>query len=198
MFNALDFLLILFLVVGAAWGLLRGAGRLLIGFFSLYVGLVVALLLYRPLGEYFRSLVPAMSIAGSQALAFVLLLLVFVNGFAFFTRFFSTPPEERKRSSRGAVGEAVTRGGRRFLTGPLSTILGLVVGLIVTVVWLSLILAVVQYLLRSGVGLGALRAQVDTSQLVPWFNVALARIYWSVSFWVPGDVPGLFANLLAQ
>ena len=58
MLNALDFLLIFFLVVGALWGLLRGAGKLLIGLFSLYVGLVVTLWLYRPLADFFREVVP--------------------------------------------------------------------------------------------------------------------------------------------
>ena len=201
MFNAFDFLLIFFVILGATWGVIRGAGRLMIGFFSLYVGLVVSILLYRPLANWFRDLVPAMSIEGSQSLAFILLLLVFVNGISFLTRFLGTPPEERRRTHRGQVEEALAQGSRRFITGPLNQLIGLLVGIVVTIVWLSLILAVLQYSLRSGVpGLGgtanALRAQIGASQLVPWFNVVLGRVYWSVSFWVPGEMPGIFANLL--
>jgi hypothetical protein len=203
MFNALDFLLILFLFIGAAWGVMRGAGKLLIGLFSLYVGLVISLLLYQRLGNFFRQLLPEMSVSGSQSLAFVVLLLVFVNGFSFLTRYFTTPPEERKRSSRGAVEETVSRGGQRFLVGPLNTLLGLALGLVVTTVWMSLILGVVQFFFRSGVavggrGLGAMHVQLNNSALVPWFNYFLQRIYWSVSIWVPGEVPGLFASLLGQ
>jgi hypothetical protein len=202
MFNALDYMLILFLLVGALWGLLRGAGRLLIGLFSLYVGLVVSLFLYRPLGNYFRSLLPEMSVQGSQSLAFVVLLFAFVNGISFLTRFFSTPPEERKRKSRGELQEVVTEGGQRFLTGPLNQLFGLLVGLVVAVVWISLILAVFQFVLRSGFAgggsIGAFRRQLDTSVLLPWFNLALVRIYWSVSIWIPGEPPGIFSGLLSE
>jgi hypothetical protein len=201
MFNALDYLLIFILIVGAAWGMIRGAGRLLIGLFSLYVGLVISLLLYQPLGNFFRQLLPAMSVSGSQSLAFVVLLFVIVNGFAFLTRYFTTPPEERKLSSKGAVEETVTRGWRRFVAGPLNTLLGLGLGLIVTGVWMSLLLAVVQFFFRSGVSVGgvsALRVQLDNSTLIPWFNYALERIYWSVSIWMPGQMPGLFASLVGQ
>jgi hypothetical protein len=203
MFNALDYLLILFLIVGAAWGMIRGAGKLIIGLFSLYVGLVISLLLYQPLGNFFRQLVPAMSVSGSQSLAFVILLFVIVNGFAFLTRYFTTPPEERKLSSKGAVEETVSRGWRRFVSGPLNTLLGLGLGLIVTVVWMSLLLAVVQFFFRSGVSVGgggtsAFHVQLNNSTLIPWFNYVLERIYWSVSIWMPGQMPGLFASLVGQ
>jgi len=202
MFNALDFLLIFFLVIGALWGLLRGAGRLLIGLFSLYVGLVIALVLYRPLAAFFRDLVPEMSVSGSQALAFVILLLAFVNGISFLTRYFGTPPEERRRRKRGDVQEAVAEGGMRFLTGPLNQLVGLVLGILVAIVWVSLFLAVIQTVLRAGIatgsGVAAFRAQLQTSVLVPWFNYALALIYSAVSFWIPGDAPNILSGLLGQ
>ena len=201
MFNALDYLLIFFLVMGTLWGLLRGGGRLLIGLVSLYVGLVISLLLYRPLASFFRDLLPSMSVSGSQSLAFVLLLAVLVNGFSLLTRLLSTPPEERKRKKRGELGEAVAQGSRRFLTGPLNQLFGLLVGFVVTVVWISLILAVFQFAVQSGWPAAnstrmAIQGQLGASTLVPVFNLALERIYWSVRIWVPGEVPSLFAGLL--
>lgn len=202
MFNALDLLLIFFLVVGALWGLVRGAGRLLIGLFSLYVGLVIALWLYRPLAEFFRNLLPAMSVPGSQALAFVLLLFVFVNAISFITRFFTTPPEERKRKPRGALQETVTKSSQRFVTGPLNQLLGLVLGIVVAVIWVSLIVAVSRFVLRSGFvtgsGVSAFRRQLETSVLVPWFNYALGLFYSAVSFWIPSDAPNILSGLLEQ
>lgn len=203
MFNAFDFLLIFFLLVGTAWGLLRGAGKLLIGLFSLYIGLVLSLLLYRPLGNFLRDLIPDMSLYGSQSLAFVFLLLVFVNGFSFFTRYFSTPPEERRRKTKSGVQEAVEKGGKRFLAGPLNQLLGLLVGFLVTVVWISLILAIVQFAVKSGWPTGnptraALSQQLGGSTLVPVFNYILVRVYYSVRIWVPGGVPSIFAGLLGQ
>ena len=201
MFNALDFLLIFFLLIGALWGLLRGAGRLLIGLFSLYVGLVIALWFYRPLGQFFRDLLPAMSVQGSQALAFVILLFAIVNGISFLTRFFATPPEERRRKQRSELQETMTKGGQRFLTGPLNQLVGLLLGIVVAVIWISLILAVFQYVFRSGLpvsGAGAFRSQLAISTLVPWFIYALLFIYSAVSFWIPGDAPNIFSGLLEQ
>ena len=202
-FVALDFLLIFFLILGTVWGLLRGATRLLIGLFSLYVGLILSLWLYRPLANYLRSLLTGMSISGSEALAFVFLLLVLVNGFSFFTEYFSTPPEERKRKKRGEVQEAVAQTGRRFLTGFLSQIGGLVVGFVVTVVWISLLLAILQFVVQSEwpVANGArfaFQGELATSALKPTFNQVLTIIYRSVKIWVPGEVPSIFSGLLAQ
>jgi len=202
MFNALDSLLVFILLLGTVWGLLRGAGRLLIGLFSLYVGLILSLLLYRPLAEYFRSLLP-MSQHGSESFAFVFLLLVFVNGFSFLTRYFATPPEERRKKKKGEVQEAVVKTGRRFLTGPLSQLGGLVVGFVVTIAWLSLVLAVFQFVVKAGWPAAnqtrlAIQEQLNTSFLLPWFNYALFIIYRSVKIWVPGRVPSIFAGLLEQ
>jgi len=201
-FNMLDYLLILLLLLGTAWGLLRGVGKVLIGLFSLYVGLVVSLLLYQPFAAYLRDLVPAMSVRGSETLAFVFLLLLFVNGFSFVTRYFATPPEERKRKQKGQVQETVEKGGLRFIIGPLSQLAGLLVGFVVTVAWMSLLLAVLQFSLKAsgtaGGGTAAsLRHQLSTSVLVPIFNYILFLIYQSVS-WTPGEVPSIFAGLLAQ
>jgi uncharacterized membrane protein required for colicin V production len=201
MFNALDYLLIMLLLVGAIWGLLRGAGKLLIGLFSLYVGLVIALWLYRPLGAFFRDLLPEISVQGSQTLAFLIILLVSVNGISYLTRSFATPPEERRRKQRSGLQEAVAEGGQRFLTGPLNQLLGLVLGIVVAIVWISVILAALQFVLRSGlpvVGASAFRRQLETSTLVPWFNYALSLIYSAVSIWIPGDVPNIFSGLLEQ
>ena len=201
MFNALDFLLIFFLVVGALWGLMRGAGKLLIGLFSLYVGLVVALWLYRPLAAFFRDLLPEMSVQGSQSLAFLMILFVSVNGISYLTRVFATPPEERKRKQKSDLQEAVAGGGQRFLTGPLNQLLGLMLGIVVAVVWISVILAALQFVLRSGLpvsGVGAFRRQLEASTLVPLFNYALSLIYTAVSFWIPGDIPNIFSGLLEQ
>ncbi len=202
MFNYLDYLLVLILFIGALWGLLRGAGKLLIGLFSLYVGLVTSLLLYQPLANFFRNILQKMSVSGSQSLAFVFLLLVSVNALSFLTRYLSTPPEERKRKKKSDLQEAVTAGGRRFLTGPLNQLVGLLVGFLVTIVWISLILAVFQFAVKSGWPAAndarvAIQAQLGASTLVPVFGEALNRIYWSVSIWVPGEVPSVFSGLLA-
>ena len=200
-FNMLDYLLVLVLLIGMFWGLMQGVGRLLIGLFSLYVGLVASLLFYRPLGAFFRDLLPGMSVSGSQALAFVFLLLLIVNGLSLLTRFLGTPPEERKRKKKGEIQEAVERSGTRAVIGPLNALGGLLVGLVVTTVWTSLILAVLQFALRAAGPVGGMGAsfahQLSTSALVPVFNYVLSLVYRSVSIWLPGDqIPGIFAKIL--
>ena len=202
-FNMLDYLLLFLLVMGSLWGLLAGAGRLLVGLFSLYVGLVISLLLYQPLAGFLRDLLPGMSITGSESLAFVFLLLTFVNGLSFVTRYFGTPPEERRKKKRGRVQEAVAKEGTRFLTGPLNQLGGLVVGFVVTIVWLSIMMAVFQFAVKAGWPTAnsvraAVEQQISTSALLWMSNYALYLIYRSVSIWVPGELPSIFRGLLSQ
>jgi len=202
-FNMLDYLMIFLLLMGTFWGFLAGAGKLLVGLFSLYVGLVISLLLYRPLAGFFQDLLPGMSTSGSQSLAFVFLLLAFVNGLSFVTRYFGTPPEERRRKPKGGLQQAVEKGGSRFLTGPLNQLGGLLVGFVVTIVWLSLLLAVFQFAVKAGWPAAnrtraAVQQQLGSSVLVPVFNYALFLIYRSVKIWVPGEPPSIFRGLLSQ
>ncbi len=88
------------------------------------------------------------------------------------------------------------------MTGPLNQLLGLVLGIVVAIIWVSLILAVSQFVLRSGFvtgsGAGAFRGQLETSVFVPWFTYALALIYSAISFWIPGDTPNILSGLLGQ
>jgi hypothetical protein len=204
-FNMFDYLLILVLVMGTVWGMIQGIGRLLIGMLSLYVGLVAALLFYIPLARFLRDLVPAMSLIGSQALAFVILLFLIVNGLSLVTFALSTPEEERKRRQK-AIMLGTGGGGnrnllRRFVLEPLMYLIQLGVGFVVAVAWISLVLAVLQFAIESGVSVGptgtSLRHQVMTSALVPKFNYALHLVYYSVRIWLPGDsIPVIFAKIL--
>jgi uncharacterized membrane protein required for colicin V production len=201
-FNSFDYLVILFLLLGTIWGLLRGVGKLLVGLLSLYVGLVLSLLLYRPLANWLRDVLHGMSISGSETLAFVFMLILCVGLFNVLTRFFVTPPEERKRKKKGEVQEEVEKQGVRFIIGPLNQVAGMVVGFAVTVVWLSLLLAALQFSLRAGGGaLGSagvnLRQQMLNSVMVYMSNYVLFYIYKSVS-WMPGDVPSIFADIVGQ
>jgi uncharacterized membrane protein required for colicin V production len=201
-FNALDYLLVVLLLVGTFWGLMQGVIRLLTDLLGLYIGLVVTLLLYRPLAGFFQDLVPAMSNQGSQALAFGLLIMIFVNGLGLVSRFTGIPPEERKRKKKLDVEKAAAPGCERYIWGGVSQLGGLVVGFLVSVIWLSMLLAVLQFVLRTG-GDSAVRAssglrfQLQTSLLVPVFNYVVFLIYRSVRFWLPGDqVPAIFSIIL--
>ncbi len=204
-FNMLDYLLVLLLLVGTFGGVMQGIGRLLIDLLSLYIGLVASLLLYRPLGQFFRELLPAMSTSGSQALAFAFLMVLIVGGLSFVGRFVSKPPEEKKRSGNQDLEFTENKRSCRDLAlRVVSQVGGLIVGFIVAVVWISLFLAVLQFLLsvgadtavRGGAG-GNIRRQLQTSALVPIFNYVVYLIYRAVRFWLPGHTtPAIFSQII--
>ena len=200
-FNSLDYMLILLLLLGTFWGMMQGVVRLLTDLLGIYVGLVITLLVYRPLGDFFQRLVPGMSLAGSQALGFALCLTFLVTGLSLVSRFTGIPPEKRRRRRKLDVEEPEPTGCRRHFFSPLNQLGGLLVGFVVSIIWLSLILAVLQFLFRwGGSTVGAargLRVQLQTSELVPLANYVVYLIYRSVSFWFPGgQAPTIFARIL--
>lgn len=203
--NAFDYLLILVLLAGAIWGALQGMGRLLIWIFSLYIALIIALVTYQPLGYFFLDLVPAFSLIGGQALAFTVVLFIVFGGTNLFVHVANIPPEERRRRRAISLDELKSASWQvwtqRLVIGPLTTLVGFVVGLMVTAAVLSLLLAVLQFLTRTEVAPGtlgtSLRDQLRTSSLLPMFNVVLYVLYRAVRIWLPGgEVPGIFSRIL--
>ncbi|MCS7259704.1 MAG: hypothetical protein NZ765_02835 [Anaerolineae bacterium] len=203
--NAFDYLLIMVLLVGATWGALQGMGRLLIWIFSLYIALIIALMTYQPLGYFFLDLVPAFSLIGGQALAFTVVLFIVFGGTNVFVHLANIPPEERRRRGNISLAELRNAGWQiwmqRLLIGPLTTLIGFMVGLMVTAAALSLVLGVLQFLTFAEVmpgTLGAnLRDQLRTSSLLPMFNIVLYGLYRAVRIWLPGgEVPGIFLRIL--
>jgi len=201
-FNMLDYLVVVLLLLGTFWGAMQGVTRLLTDLLGMYIGLVVTLLAYRPLGHFFTELVPGTSESGSQAFAFVLLMIVVVTGLSLVSRFTGVPPENRKRMKKLNVEEPAEPVFQRYVLGPLNQLGGVVVGFVVSSFWLSLLLAVLQFLFRSGGGSAVdasrgLRIQLATSALVPVASRVVYLIYRSVSFWFPGEqVPTIFSRIL--
>ena len=203
-FNMLDYLLLLIILVCAAWGALQGVARLLIGVFSLYIALVVSLLLYLPFARFLRDLVHAFSVVGSQALAFAAILFVVFTGLSFLTYFVTTPAEERRRKHKKSLASLGGDTGRsllrRFVIAPLKTLIGFVIGLIVSSVWISLGLGLLQYVVQSPATVGyygaRLQFQLHMSALTPMFNIVLYLVYRSVSIWLPGgEMPIIFVQI---
>jgi len=203
-FNMLDYLLLLIIVPSAAWAALQGMARLLIGVFSLYIALVVSLLLYLPLARFLRDLVHEFSVVGSQALAFAAIVFVVFTGLSMLTLFTTTPAEERRRKKKKSLASLGGDTGRsllrRFVIAPLKTLIGFVIGLIVSSVWISLGLALLQYVVQSPATVGyygaGLRFQLHMSALTPMFNIVLYLVYRAVSIWLPGaDMPIIFAQI---
>lgn len=198
--NTLDLLLLVILFVGVLVGFIRGAVSQIVSVVSIWLGLVVTLWLYKPLSD--RVLQPdtsgfGMGKTSADVLAFLILLLVFFNGFRLLVKYLAVPPEEKKKKKRkrGKVGppEDVTPSAyQRFIGGPLNAVGGLAMGFILTTVWLALLLGVIQFIFQPtevtvpGVGFGGgMITNLRTSTLLPFFNQVLYVIVQSVTLFVP-------------
>lgn len=198
--NTLDLLLLVILFIGILAGFVRGAVPQIVSVVSIWLGLVATLWLYKPLSE--QILQPETSGFGmaklpSDVLAFLVLLLVFFNAFRLLVRYLAVPPEEkkRKRKRRGLVGvseEVAPSAIQRFIIGPLNALGGIVMGFILTTLWLALILGVIQFIFQptrtdipySGFTNG-LVINLRNSTTLPYFNQVLGAVIQSVDLFVP-------------
>ena len=192
--NALDLLLIVILFIGALVGVMRGALPQLFSVVSIWFGLVLTLWLYKPFSHYILQGV-GMPKTGAETLGFILLLLVFFNVVRFVVKQLSTPPEERKqkkKSKEDPLAEAAKSATDRFVIGPLNMFGGAVMGIIVTALWITLILAALQFIFQptdvpgdySGFSKRMI-TNLQTSVLVPFFNQILVWLTRSVMLFVP-------------
>ena len=198
--NTLDLLLLVILFIGILAGFVRGAVPQIVSVVSIWLGLVATLWLYKPLSE--QILQPKTSGFGmaktpSDVLAFLILLLVFFNAFRLLVKYLAVPPEEkkRKRTKRGLVGvpeEVAPSAIQRFIISPLNALGGIVMGFILTTLWLALILGVIQFIFQptrtdvpySGFTNG-LVINLRNSTTLPYFNQVLGAVVQSVDLFVP-------------
>ena len=198
--NTLDLLLLVLILVGVLAGFVRGAVSQIVSVVSIWLGLVATLWLYKPLSV--QILQPETSDFGiaktpADVMAFLVLLLVFFNGFRLLVKYLAVPPEERKKKKRkaGKVGpleEVKPSATQRFITGPLNALGGLAMGLILTTLWLALILGVLQFIFQptrtdipyAGFTNG-LVTNLRTSTTLPYFNQVLGAVVQSVDLFVP-------------
>jgi hypothetical protein len=199
--NAFDLLLLVFLVIGILIGLVRGALRQIVSLVCIWLGLVATLWLYKLLSE--RVLQPETSGFGmgktaADTLAFITLMIVFFNAFRLTVTYLAVPPEERRKKKKKSkfqedpLVEAGPSATQRFILGPLNALGGLVMGFILTTLWLALILGVLQFIFQptvtdvpySGFTRG-LVTNMRTSALLPLFNMVLRGLVNSVDLFVP-------------
>lgn len=191
--NNLDLLLIVILFIGALIGLVRGPLPQIISIVSIWLALVVTLWLYKMLS--FRILQGlGMGADAADALAFVILLIVSFNGIRLIIRYLTVPPEERKRrkkSKEDPLADAAKSATERFVIGPLSALGGMVMGLILTTLWVAIILGALQFILQDAVfeaGLpkpGLARELKQSVLVASFFNRVLWLLAQSVDFFIP-------------
>ncbi len=200
--NTLDLLLILFLFIGVLVGLIRGAVSQIISAFSMWFGLVVTLWLYKPFSKSILqeglSMGEGRGISSTVAdsIAFGLLLLIFSIAIGLAIRMLTTSPDEPRKRRRKDPEDplAERRGGLAERAGGcLNAVAGMVMGLILTTLWLSIILGVLQFIFQpTGVDVpytGFARGLVTNlrqSVLVHnYFNVVLVGLARSVDLFIP-------------
>ena len=191
--NTLDLLLIVILFVGVLVGIIRGALAQLFSIVSIWFGLLVTLWFYKPFSIHILQGLK-MPETGSDTMAFLILLVVFFNGIRFFVKKMSAPPEEKKRkkkSKEDPLAEAAKSVTQRFVIGPLNMLGGSVTGFILTALWITLILAVIQFIFQPTdiggqySGPKGIVTNLKTSSLVPIFNRMLFLLSQSVSLFIP-------------
>ena len=210
--NVLDYLLLFLLFLGAIIGLVRGPTPQIISLASIWLGLLAAVWLYRPLSNRILQGLGFSKIAG-DTLAFLILLVVAFNVIRFIVKSLTVPPEEKKRKTKkrkGQVGppeEVGKSATQKYITGPLLAIGGLILGIVLMSIWLALILGVLQFTFQvnvsdvaGGVGVNVpgsgLVNQLRSSVLINYFNRILQLLVQSVSFFVIDSVVGDGPNIL--
>ncbi len=212
--NSLDLILIVILFIGILLGFVRGLFPQVISAVSIWLGLVVTLWLYVPLST--QILQPktsgfGMAKTAADTIAFIVLLLVFFNGFQLLVKYLSAPPEEKKKKKKkkgkvGPIEEPIATPTQRFITGPLNALGGMAMGFLLNTLWIALILGVLQFIFQptgtdvpySGFSKGLVN-NLRSSALLPVFNMVLNVIMQSVDLFVPrnADILKSFLKFIA-
>lgn len=210
--NILDYLLLFLLFLGAIIGLVRGPRPQVLSLAAIWLGLLAALWLYRPLSNRILQGL-GLSPIFSDTLAFLILLIIAFNAFRLLVKSLTVSPEEKKKKTKkrkGQVGppeEVGKSATQKYVTGPLLAIGGLVLGIILMSIWMALILGVLQFTFQvnvadvaGGVGVSVpgsgLVNQLRSSVLISYFNRILQLLVQSVSFFVIDSVVGEGPNIL--
>ena len=194
--NVLDLLLLLILFIGVIIGFLRGAATQIISLAGIWLGLLLTLWLYHLFSKYILQEV--FSPNAADTMAFLILLIVFFNAIRLIVKALTAPPEQkgqqkkRKKNPNDPLDEAPRSAREKYIVGPLVAIGGMVMGLILTIVWLSIILGLLQFTFQVDVstvpgvqvsGQGLVN-QLRGSALVPYFNRVLWLIVQSLSLFL--------------
>jgi hypothetical protein len=213
--NTLDLLLIVILFLGVLYGFMRGALLQVISLISIWLGLITTLWLYKTLSVRVLQAENGlkMSQTGADTLAFLILLIVFYNLYNLGVKYLSKPPEERKKKKKkkskiGPIEDIAPSPMQRFFYGPINAMGGILMGFIMTTLWLALLLGVLQFIFQPTAASTAvpytgfaqrLLANLQTSALLPYFNLVLAGLIKSVDLFVPrnADILKGFLNFIA-
>lgn len=181
--NGLDFAIIFAFLAIIGLGFFGGITRVLCAMFAIYVATIVAAMFYSDLTTTFRTYVDNVALSTGQLFIFISLFLVtsLGLGFALF-RGFSNVRERRRfpiADNLGGVALGVT-------VSALAVALATVV--------LSILLQVLNQTVgggSSGMVVGSIGKQLDTSTLVPVFLDVTPVVTRFVQPWFPNGLPAI-------
>ncbi|RME42890.1 MAG: CvpA family protein [Caldilineae bacterium] len=200
-----DILLAFILLLGAGYGAVRGPGRQLMGLLSFWLALIISLWLYRPFSkQILQGVFTGSSPAVMDSFAFVILIIVFAIALQFILLYTSTSPEERRQKRKKNLNEMLDGAEKDTSGKAMNAVLGLLVGFVVTAIWMSVVLAVTAHILPALMTSGGafsnaarnLNANMQASRLLPYFKILLRWIYLSVRFFTPPQVPPILKGFL--
>ncbi len=197
--NYLDLLLIFIVFVWMIYGAIRGTEKLFIGLFSVWLALVVDLWLFRPFSKLIlQGVFTGASPVVMDSFAFIILMIILAVAIQLIFIFTSTSPEERrKRKHAQDFSDMLDDVDKNYGKAVFNALGGLVMGFITAAFWLSVLLALLQYLLSATSALGTgVAASIAGSTLVPYFNLVLRWVYLSVKLFTPGSFPVIFRAIL--
>jgi len=198
--NTLDLLLIFILFIGALVGFMRGLGPQLMSAASIWLALLASLWTYRLLSVNIFIESGWFGKTSSDAMAFLVMFLVFFNVLRLVIKFLTKPPEEKKKKPRrkGQVGPTEVpppSATKKYLVGPIGALSSIMLGLILTTLWTAILLGVAQFFFQVNVsevggvavpGFGFVR-QMQASVLMPYFNRVLQILVTSLDLFVLDD-----------
>lgn len=195
--NEFDLLLAFMVFLGIVFGAIRGGSKQIVGLLSIWLALVIDLRVYKIfsvniLQGQFKGASPVVM----DSFSFILFMIIITAAIQLIFIFTTKPPEEKRRKKVKDLNDLLDKTNKGSGTTILNVFFGLFTGFLGTVLWLSIGLALLQYLLASVSGWGAVKTSMANSMLLPYFNVALQYLYLSVKFFAPGELPAIFSAVL--
>jgi uncharacterized membrane protein required for colicin V production len=178
--NPFDVLIAFALLAGLLLGFTRGLLRMLFAVVIIYIATVLAMTFYVPLGQFLGRILTAMSVVSTEALAFMIILILAAAILHFLL----------SRTYKNTEWPGIRQ---------IDQLGGMVFGFFVTVLWIGLALIGINFVLGTPtpgahVAQGNLIYYYRTSALVPMFIRFLPLALATLKPWVPqGKLPDIFS-----
>ncbi|MCB9078744.1 MAG: CvpA family protein [Anaerolineaceae bacterium] len=204
--NTLDLLLLFLVFIGLLIGFFRGVGPQLQSLASIWFGLLLALWLYRPFSNRILQGLELTKLV-SDTLSFLLMLFVSYHAIRLIVRYLTKPPEEKvkpikKKGRVGPVEPPKPSALQRLIVGPVGTVLSMILGVILAIIWIAIFMGVAQFFFQTGafsttgVNEPGITNQIQTSTLIPYFNRVLYIIVQSLSLFVLDEGPNILESVV--